>query len=54
MASEDVNRRLCALEAILYLLDPYDAVHDRYGLLGYQDDAMIIREAHAQVFASST
>lgn len=53
-ASADVKRRLCALEAILYLLDPYDAVHDRYGLLGYQDDAIVIRDAYAQVFASST
>lgn len=53
-ASVDVKRRLCALEAILYLLDPYDAVHDRYGLLGYQDDAIVIRDAYAQVFASST
>lgn len=44
----DEERRLCALEAVLYLLDPYDAVHDRHGVLGYADDIRVIREAHAK------
>jgi hypothetical protein len=45
---QDEERRLHALEAIIYLLDPYDAVHDRHGALGYADDIRVIRDAHAK------
>lgn len=45
---QDEALRLHALEAILYLLDPYDAVHDRHGEMGYADDIRVIREAHAK------
>jgi hypothetical protein len=43
----DERQRHRALAAILYLLDPYDAVHDRHGVMGYLDDIKIVREAHA-------
>ena len=36
-----------ALAAILYLLDPYDAVPDRYGVLGYPDDIAVLSKTHA-------
>ena len=40
--------RTCALAAIIYLLDPYDALHDRYGNFGYTDDIAFIRNAHSE------
>jgi hypothetical protein len=36
-----------AMAAILYLLDPYNAIHDRHGVLGYADDIRVIQEALA-------
>ena len=39
--------RKVALAAILYLLDPYDAVPDRFGIVGYSDDIAVIRQARA-------
>jgi hypothetical protein len=39
---DDEARRECVLAAILYLLDPYDAVHDRHGVVGYVDDVRVI------------
>jgi uncharacterized membrane protein YkvA (DUF1232 family) len=47
--SIDKKQQLYALEAIFYLLDPYDAVHDRYGVLGYSDDKKIIQDAYAKI-----
>jgi uncharacterized membrane protein YkvA (DUF1232 family) len=47
------QQREQALAAILYLLDPYDAVHDRHGVIGYVDDVRVVRQAHAAVFGSS-
>ena len=46
------QRRTEALGALLYFLDPYDAVHDRHGTLGYLDDVEAIRRAHSAVFGS--
>jgi uncharacterized membrane protein YkvA (DUF1232 family) len=45
----DDTRRASALAAILYLLDPYDAVHDRHGVFGHSDDVTIIAEAHSKL-----
>jgi uncharacterized membrane protein YkvA (DUF1232 family) len=42
----DERRRQRALAAILYLLDPYDAIHDRHGVMGYVDDIKVVGEAH--------
>ena len=44
--SVNVGRRRQALAAILYLLDPYDAVPDRYGVLGYRDDIAVLHKTH--------
>lgn len=45
--STTTESRLAALTAILYLLDPYDAVPDRYGIVGYNDDIAVIRRTRA-------
>ena len=37
------------MAAILYLLDPYDAVPDWYGVLGYPDDIAVLRKTHAAI-----
>jgi uncharacterized membrane protein YkvA (DUF1232 family) len=47
--SVDVGRRRQALAAILYLLDPYDAVPDWYGVSGYPDDIAVLRKTHAAI-----
>ncbi len=47
--SVNVGRRRQALAAILYLLDPYDAVPDWYGVLGYPDDIAVLRKTHAAI-----
>lgn len=44
---ESTEHRKTALAAILYLLDPYDAVPDRYGIVGYRDDIAVIRRIRA-------
>ncbi len=41
--SKKENRQR-ALSALLYLLDPYDAIHDCHGVLGYADDITVIKE----------
>lgn len=46
------ERRHRAIAALLYLLDPYDAIHDRHGVLGYVDDIEVIQEAHRDVCVS--
>jgi len=43
----DEERRSRALAAIIYLLDPYDEVHDRYGVIGHSDDKRVIRDAYS-------
>ncbi len=47
--SVNAGRRRQALAAILYLLDPYDAVPDWYGVLGYPDDIAVLRKTHAAI-----
>jgi uncharacterized membrane protein YkvA (DUF1232 family) len=47
--SVNVERRRQALAAILYLLDPYDAVPDWYGVSGYPDDIAVLRKTHAAI-----
>ena len=48
----DSSRRASALAAILYLMDPYDAVYDLYGAIGFSDDTLLIRKTHAALFPS--
>lgn len=43
------ERRHRAIAALLYLLDPYDAIPDRHGVLGHADDIEVIREAHRDI-----
>ena len=43
----DEECRTRALAAIIYLLDPYDAVHDRYGVIGHVDDIKVVRDAYS-------
>ena len=38
-----------ALASFLYLLDPFDAVPDRYGVLGYRDDIAVLHKTHAAI-----
>ena len=40
---------ISTMAAILYLLDPYDAVSDWYGALGYPDDIAVVRKTHAAI-----
>jgi uncharacterized membrane protein YkvA (DUF1232 family) len=51
-ASISETRRASALAAIVYLLDPYDAIHDRYGVVGHTDDVKVIGEAHSEAYLS--
>jgi hypothetical protein len=46
------EHRLRAIVAILYLLDPFDDIPDRYGSFGYSDDIKFIRETHALIFGA--
>ena len=38
------QQREQAVAAILYLLDPYDAVHDRHGIIGHVADVRVVRQ----------
>ena len=40
---------ISTMAAILYLLDPYDAVPGWYGVLGYPDDIAVLRKTHAAI-----
>jgi hypothetical protein len=48
-SSTDVKRRERALAALLYLLDPYDAIHDCHGIWGHADDIKIITATHREL-----
>ena len=48
----DKAKELISLEALLYLVDPFDAIRDCYGVEGFKDDIEVIRSAHEKVFAS--
>lgn len=52
---EHVNARLgariLALQALLYLVNPYDAQYDFHEDIGYQDDIAYIREVHRTLFS---
>lgn len=45
--------RIRAIAALLYLLNPYDALYDFHDGIGFQDDIAKIRQVHAFVFASA-
>ena len=49
--SNKANRQR-ALSALLYLLDPYDAIHDCHGVLGYADDITVIKETCRDICAN--
>lgn len=50
--NDGIRRR--ALGALVYLADPYDEVHDRYGEVGHTDDIKVIWEAHADIIGAGT
>jgi hypothetical protein len=41
-----------ALSDLLYLLDPYDAIHDGHGVQGHTDDIQVIKDIHHEVCGS--
>lgn len=43
------SERHKAITALVYLLDPYDAIHDCHGVLGYADDMRVIKQAHDEL-----
>ncbi len=47
------ERRHRAIAALLYLLDPYDAIHDRHGVLGYSDDVSVVKNACLDIHGRS-
>jgi hypothetical protein len=44
-------KRIQAIAALLYLLNPYDDLYDFHDGIGYQDDIAQIRQVHASLFA---
>ena len=46
------DKRLQAIAALLYLLNPYDDLYDFHDGIGYQDDIAQIRQVHASLFAA--
>lgn len=46
-------KRIQAIAALLYLLNPYDDLYDFHDGIGYQDDIAQLRRAHASLFAET-
>lgn len=43
------NKMIYALAALLYLLNPYDSIYDRFPAFGFKDDIEVIRKAHSKL-----
>jgi len=46
------ERRVKAITALLYLLNPFDDLYDFHHGIGYQDDIGHIREVHGTLFSN--
>lgn len=51
---DDLRRLTTAVQALIYLRDPYDALMDQYINLGLQDDCAVIRSAARSLISDQT